>query len=358
MVLKQTLIRTLIIGIILVVGWELYWRSEGRVPNIDDNKELWATELNKIASVGDQKVVFIGSSRILFDTQKDIWRKHSEREPIMLGVQGATPLPMLRHIVEETDYKGLLIVGVAPDLFFWTNKEEDWSWNRIKTLIEYSKDRTYAQRINQHLSIPLQKSFAFYRDGDENWADDVDLKNLLKNARWGERPRPLSPPFYNFEEVSIDRNVDMSAKTAKDTALANAVIRAWGLDEWEAEAEDSVEFDKMKKDIEIKKNDVLNYFLKFAAQYTERGGTIVLVRCPSRGKYRELEQRDFPREHFWDSLVYKSKLPAIHFEDYSQLQGLNLPELSHLSKKDAEYFTVELIKILEDKGALTQMKTK
>lgn len=356
MVLRQTMFRALFMGIILIAGWELFWRSEGRVPNIDDNKELWADELSKIESAEDQKVVFIGSSRILFDIQKDIWRKYSDREPIMLGVQGATPLPMLRYIAEETDYQGLLIVGVAPDLFFWQNKEDHWSWNRIKTLIEYSKDRTYAQRINQQLSIPLQKSFAFYRDGDENWADDVDLKNLLKNARWGERPRPLSPPFYNFEEVNVDRNVEMSAKTTNDTTLANSVIRAWELDEREAEVDDSLEFDKMKKDIEIKKNDVLSYFLKYTNQFTKRGGTIVLVRCPSKGKYRKLEQRDFPREHFWDSLVYKSKLLAIHFEDYNQLQGLNLPELSHLSKEDAEYFTLELIKILNEKGVLIQTK--
>lgn len=354
--LKKSFWGALILGSLLVIGWELYWRAENRVPGIDDNKELWANELNKIEPPGKQQVVFVGSSRILFDIQKDVWREYSDKEPIMLGVQGATPLPMLKYLVEETDYKGLLVVGVAPDLFFWANSEDNRPWKRIKTLLQHSKDRTYAQQINHQLSIPLQKSLAFYRDGDESWSDDVDLKTLLKNARRGNRAGPVKPPFFNFEHVDIDRNIEMSAKATNDTTLANSVIRAWGLDSWEKEAEDSLEYDKTKKDIEVKKQDVLNYFLKYAKQYTERGGTIVLVRCPSTGKYREMEQRDFPRELFWDSLVYKSKLPAIHFEDYDQLQGLNLPELSHLSKEDAEYFTLELIKIFETKGILTKSK--
>lgn len=352
--LKKSFFRALIIGLLLVIGWELYWRSEGRVPGVDDHKELWAIELNKIAPAGNAQIVFTGSSRILFDIQKDIWRKHSDKEPIMLGVQGATPLPMLRYLVEETNYKGLLVVSTAPDIFFWSNKEDDWSWNRIKSLLDYNKDRTLAQQINHRLSIPLQKTMAFYRDGDEEWSDDVDLKTLLKNARWGDRAGERQPPFYNFEKVDVDRNVEMTAKATNDTILANSVIRAWGLDEWEAEIEDSLEFEKMKKDIEVKRHDVLTYFLKYANEYIQRGGAIVLVRCPSAGKYRAMEQRDFPREQFWDSLVIKSKLPSIHFEDYPQLQGLNLPELSHLSAEDADYFTLELIKIFESKGILTK----
>ncbi len=352
--LKRTFFLALGIGLILIIGWEWYWRSQGRVTGIDDNKALWARQMNKIKAPGTDQVVFIGSSRILFDIQKEVWRNHSTKEPIMLGTQGATPLPTLRYLVEETNYKGLVVVGVAPDIFFWASKEDDWSWKRIKTLLDYSDDQTYAQRINQQLSIPLQRSFVFYRDGDEEWSDDVDLKTLLKNARWGERPGPIQPPFYNFEDVEVDRNVAMSEKATNDTVLAHSVIKAWGLDEWEKEINDSTEYDKMQKDLQLKRKDVLTYFLTYADQYTQRGGTIVLVRCPSMGKYRELEQRDYPREQFWDSLVIKSKLPAIHFEDYPQLQGLNLPELSHLSKEDADYFTLELIKIFEEQGILTK----
>ena len=37
--LKQTLIIAISLGIISITAWELYWRSKGLEPNIDDNKK-------------------------------------------------------------------------------------------------------------------------------------------------------------------------------------------------------------------------------------------------------------------------------------------------------------------------------
>lgn len=346
----------LVMSLLLISGWELFWRSQGRAPNLDDNKNLWALQRAKIEVPSKDQVVFIGSSRILFNIQREIWQKHTQTDAVMLGVQGGSPLPVLKNIVEESDYRGLLIVGVAPDIFFWANTEDGFSWKRPTVLLDYFNDRTYAQRLNYELSVPLQENLAFYRDGDEEWSDDVDLKTLLRNCRSGERAGTLSPPFYNFEDVQLDRNVEMTERATKDTALANTVIRAWGLDEWEKEIEDKEGYEKMLKDLQIKRKETIDFFLKYAKQYREEGGSIVLVRNPSVGKYRKLEQRDFPREICWDSLVIQSKLPAIHFEDYEQLMGLNLPELSHLSKEDADYYTLQIIRILEKEGILRPLK--
>ena len=70
-----------------------------------------------------------------------------------------------------------------------------------------------------------------------------------------------------------------------------------------------------------------------------------------------IEAKVTPRETFWDELVKESGVPSYHFEDYPQLQGLNLPELSHLSGEDAEFFTTELINIMQKDGVLTNLKT-
>jgi hypothetical protein len=161
----------------------------------------------------------------------------------------------------------------------------------------------------------------------------------------------------NFENVLLDRNVEMSSRDTNDTILANSVIKAWELDEWEKEIEDSEKYEKTANESEDKRKVVIDYFSKYAEEYIKQGGSIVLVRCPSAGKYRALERRDFPREHFWDSLVIKTKLPSIHFEDYPQLMGLNLPELSHLSKEDANFFSEEIIKILKEKGLVINTET-
>lgn len=348
--LKQASLLAFLLTAVFTIAWEYYWREHGRTPNIDDNKDIWAIDRAKLKKSSEDQIVFVGSSRILFDIQKPIWRKNTNTDPIMLGIQGSTPLPQIKNLLEESQFRGTIIVGVTPDIFFWAANPKGFSWNRAVSFIDYYSDRTPAQRINHYLSRPLQTHFAFYRDGAESWDDDVDLKTLLKQLRYGERGGPQYPPFYNFENTAFDRNVEMSLKAEKDTALAHSVIKAWGLDEWEKEIEDEEKYKETIEDIQQSHKKTVDYFLKYSKKYVEAGGKIILVRCPSAGQYRKLENRDFPREQFWDSLVLKTNYPAYHFEDYPQLTGLNLPELSHLTKDDSDYFTEELIKILQKDG--------
>ncbi len=352
MKLKQAAFFAFVLSLVFTFAWEYYWRSAGRIPNVDDNKDLWAIERSKLDDPSSEQVVFVGSSRILFDIQKPVWRANTNTEPVMLGIQGSTPLPQIKNLLEASAFRGTIIVGVTPDIFFWAENPQGFLWNRAQSAIDYYYERTPAQRINHQLSKPLQTHLAFYRDGMEAWDDDVDLKTLLKQLRFGDRGGPLPPPFYRFENTAFDRNVEMSQETEQDTTLANSVIKAWGLDEWEKEKDDAEKYKKLEDDLRSCRKKTMAYFLKYSNAYVEAGGKIILVRCPSAGQYRELEKRDFPREMFWDSLVQKTQFPAYHFEDYPQLRDLNLPELSHLAKDDADYFTEELIKILKQDGHL------
>jgi len=57
-----------------VIAWELQMRSLGLVVgDLDDSKAHWAVERRKIAAGNYDGVVIIGSSRILFDTNLDLW---------------------------------------------------------------------------------------------------------------------------------------------------------------------------------------------------------------------------------------------------------------------------------------------
>ena len=48
----------------------------------------------------------------------------------------------------------------------------------------------------------------------------------------------------------------------------------------------------------------------------------------------------------WDVLLRRTGAPGIHFEDYPELQGMELPEWSHLTHADAERYTAALYKII------------
>ncbi len=227
MQLKQSFIIAIILGLLSVTAWEFYWRSKGIEPNIDDNKNLWAIQRARLENPKENNVVFIGSSRILYDIQLDVWKELTNTEPIMLAIQGSSPIPALKDIVENTDFTGTLIVGITPPLLFATTFPQAEFMQRPQSLVDYYEKRTYAQRLNHMLAGPLQKNLAFFRDGDEEWDSDVDLKTLLKQIHWGERGGPRFPPFNNFEEITLERHMKMPERMEIDTAYANTVKEVW-----------------------------------------------------------------------------------------------------------------------------------
>ncbi|MBT8262070.1 MAG: hypothetical protein KJO05_04550 [Bacteroidia bacterium] len=343
--LHRSFILAILLGLLSIVAWEMYWRSQGRIPNIDDSNSLSSIQRAKLENPTDDQVVFIGSSRILFDIQLDLWREQTGTDPVMLAFQGASPLPTLRDIVDNTDFKGTLIVGVTEGLFFSTTFPKAPPISRAQERLDHYYDRTYAQRLNHHLSVPLQKNLAFVTVADEFWDSDVDLGTLLWGQVSDERAGPKPAPFYQFEDVSLDRNVQMTSRTTNDTAYANTIKLAW---------QDMLSGDMPPPD----KEGTTKFFLEYAEKFLEKGGNMILVRCPSDGWFKEIETMGLPREEYWDSLVIKSKLPSYHYADYEQFQDLNLPEWSHLSKEDADYFTTEIIKIFKKDGVLTNSKTE
>ncbi|MCF8275014.1 MAG: hypothetical protein K9I95_14410 [Flavobacteriaceae bacterium] len=128
--LKKALSIAIITSILGVVAWELYWRSQGYVPTIDDNKALWAIQRDRLNTLAQDDVVLMGSSRILYGIQLDAWEKETGKRPIQLANVGSSPLPVFHDIVENTNYAGTVILGVAPGLFFSTTypKAQPWAW--------------------------------------------------------------------------------------------------------------------------------------------------------------------------------------------------------------------------------------
>jgi hypothetical protein len=343
MQLKKTLIIALTLSIVGIIAWESYWRSQGYYPNLDDNKDLWAVQRAKVDKASKNNVLLLGSSRVLFDLQLNEWEKKTGMRPIQLASAGASPLPIFNDIVENTDYSGTIIVGVTPGLFFSTTFPMADPWKRAQSRIDHYFKRTYAQRLNHILSIPLQQNLVLMSTSEEEWSDNIDLKTLLRNIKIGNRTPEGMPPFYQFDNISLERNTEMTQKTVNDTAFANSIIKVWNFFGRKAPPPD--------------KESTTKYFLKDAKKFLARDGNLIVVRLPSSGGNRMAENKFLSREKFWDSLV--GLLPTVknyHFEDYEQLKHLTCPEESHLSKEDAEYFTSELAKIMIEDKAITNQK--
>lgn len=343
--LKQSLVIATLFSLLGLTSWEMYWRSQGKLPDIDDDKNLWADQRSKVDHLKSDDVVLTGSSRILFNIQIYEWEKATGKLPIQLATVGSSPLPIFRDIVENTSFAGTIVVGVTPGLFFGSIDEKSRPWARPKSKIDHYYKRTYAQKLNHFLSFPFQKNFVFVSAHEEEWADDIDLKSLMKQISVGNRlEKPSRPPFYKFDYIDGNRNNRMSDRTATDTTFAGTVKKVWMSMSGPPKAP--------------QRDSTISFFIKYAQKFTQRGGKIILIQSPASGKVKERELEGFPRKDFWDVLVAKSGLPAIHYEDYEELKGFECPEWSHLSAPDAEKFTISLINILSKENLLTNTKSK
>ena len=345
MKLKQSLTIAILLSIVAIAAWEIYWKSQGEIPELDDDKNLWVTQRTLVENATANDVLLMGSSRVLFDIQLPEWEAQTGKKPIQLATAGASPIPIFRDIVNNTDFKGTILVGVTPGLFFSTTFPEAPPFERAQSRVDYFKDRTYAQQLNYWLSLPLEKNLAFISTTEEGWATDIDLKALLKNVKIGNRKTtPGFPPFNNFGIISDERNMKMTERTTNDTAYANTVKAFWKA---------IIRSDNPPPERE----KTTAFFVEDAKRFKARGGNLVLVYCPSTGMFKDGETNFFKRTEFWDVLLEESGGTGYHYLDYDQLKDLDCPEWSHLSAEDAQYFTTELVKLMKRDGNLPNSKT-
>lgn len=343
--LKQTLIIAITLSIVSLVAWETYWRSQGKIPDLDDDKNLWAVQRAKVEDLTSNYVLLLGSSRVLFDIQLNEWEKETDVRPIQLATAGASPLPIFHDIVNNTDFNGTIIVGVTPGLFFSTTFPQAGPWSRAQNRVDYFNKRTYAQRINHWLSIPLQKNLVFISTTEEGWSDDIDLKSLLSNIHLENRlDNPRFPPFYSFGRISEERNMEMTERTANDTAFANTVKKVW---------KTIVTSNENPPEREA----TTSFFVEDAKKFKDKGGNLILLYCPASGMFKDGEAQHFSTTEFWDPLINETEATGYHYEDYDQFKNLECPEWSHLSAIDARFFTTKLVQIMKADGTLSNSKT-
>lgn len=343
--LKKSFIMAFSLAIILLLSWEIFLRNTKKsIMIIDDNQDLWAVQRARVPQLEENDVILTGSSRVLFNIQLDVWEEKTGVRPLQLANVGSSPLPVFHDLVQNTEFNGTILVGVSPGLFFSTTYPlaEPWEWPQSR--VDHFYNRTYAQRSNHWLSLPLQQTFYFISAEEDAGSDNVDLKSLVDRISWGDRAIDDFPWAGNFGDIEVDRNLRMTELCATDTTNARTIKNFWKA---------------LMENPNMPPPDIKNttdFFLKDAKAFMDRGGTIILLRSPSTGLVKEIETKGLPRAAAWDSLVIKSKAYSYHYEDYEGLSGFDCPEWSHLSGPDADKFTAALVDLMIADGHLNTKK--
>jgi hypothetical protein len=324
------LLGAVMLSMLLVSGWELYWRSTGVTPGYYNSNGEWAQQRRRIDEGEGGKTVLLGDSRVLYDVQLPTWQKATGERPIQLAIEGTSSLPMLEDLAADPQFTGRVLVGVAPFVFF--------SGLAFRgDVLPYYRKEGPSQQIGNWLSMHLAEPyFAFYDQ-------DFKLNKVVKRQNWPARAGV--PTHLDVRKLSMsdaDRNTYVWDKLVTDSSYRELARRIW-----------AQEFGHPWPGLETpeKARKVIDEQIARAAaavaKLRARGVSVVFVRPPSSGEFYTYEQKYFPRAETWDLLLKRTGAPGIHFDDYPQLQGYYLPEWSHIAAPDAVRFTAALAPIAE-----------
>jgi hypothetical protein len=311
----------------LVGLWEAHWRAFGAPTGYYANDDSqWAAERRRINQGEGGGTVLIGSSRVLFDVQLDVWQQATGVRPIQLALEGTSSVLTLEDLAADPDFTGRLLVGVAPDLFF------SGFGYRTSAITGFHKEGP-SRRIGHWLSQRMvEPYFAFY---DQDFA----LGEVVDRLPWPQRPgmKPARP-VRKLSLMEADRNTHMWPKVVDDPDYRAMAQQIWAV---RLHGPPPPMVDTPAKAAALAEKQIAR---AVAAVKTlrARGVRIVFVRPPSGGDYYEFEKRALARERTWDVLLQRTGMPGIHFEDYPQLQETDLPEWSHLSHAAARHYTAAL----------------
>ena len=331
--------RDITVAVVLIViaaacAWEIYCRSIGYGPTLNDSEDLWTSGRRRVKP---ESIVIIGDSRGWFDLDLDELQKGLGKRPVQLAMGGSCAYPVLADLAKDENFHGTIICSAVPRLFVAPPGTPPME--RAEKAVRRSHNQTPAQRVSQYLVMPLEEHIAFLKQ------EELTLDDLLKRLPIPNRPyalvSPRLPPY--FGTLDRERRARMIEECARPGKLQSTIQQIW-LPLFSPPPPPTYipkqEFAKqMGQAIEQRFHDVAAAVQKIRG----RGGKIVFVHLPHSGGLKSLEDRETPRAVVWDRVIKDTAAPGIYYEDFAELASFNCPEWSHLSAGDSVEFSKRLI---------------
>ena len=323
-----------LVVLVTTLSWELYARSIGYRPTLNDNEDLWTLRRR---AVQPESIVVVGDSRAFFDVDLDEIERGLGKRPIQLASGGMCGFPVLQDLANDESFHGTIICSVVPKLLF--APPGTFPMERGEKVVKRFHNQTPAQRASEYLAFPLEEHVAFLKQ------DDLTLEALLRQLsipnRAGAQVLPTFPPY--FQTVDRERRARMIPQCEDPNGpLARKIQQIW-LPLFQPQPPTFIPIDvfmaEVKKAIGQRFGDITAAVQKIRS----RGGKIVFVRFPHTGGLKEIEDRDTPRAQTWEPLLKMTGAPGIYYSDFPELSGFNCPEWSHLTAGDSVEFTKRLV---------------
>ena len=134
----------------------------------------------EIASGDHGGVVIVGGSRILFDTNLDVWEEMTGRRPVQLALPGMSGQAFLRDIAVNSTFDGLVLIDVTPAQFF----REGPGNPEFEGVLGYWEDEGPAKRVSHRIGLLLSRYLAFL-DNQYSLTELIDQLDVPNRGQIG-----------------------------------------------------------------------------------------------------------------------------------------------------------------------------
>ena len=309
------------LALVSLAALEFHWRSLGFAPAVRDSAALWSEHRSRASGMERPGSVVVGASQSQFGIHPPAFaEKTGWPEPIMLSMQGRSPLPILADLAADPSFAGLVIVGVNERILFQESRRREL---RAKRRLQESRDLAAQPTtdLETRMTAALDGRFALR-------SLEVAPDRLLALWRAGFSREPRE------RRTLPDRSAQLDFRRGDAEAMEKRWIRR---------------LVKEKSPTTKQRDETIEAVREAVAGIRARGGEVVLVRMPSGGRLAHMEERKFPRAQFWEPLVAGSGAVGLHFRDYPSLAAIPVPDGSHIDVVDAPAFTRALAGLVSER---------
>jgi len=308
--------------VIAVAGWEWRMRALGlEAGDLDDGPSFWAEQRRRIDADGSA-IAIVGDSRILFDTDLDRFAALTGARPVQLAIAGSNALPYLENLADAPHFHGLAIVGIADRSYFRPGA------GLGAAALDRYRFESPAVRASFLLHRGLSRVFAFF---DDKYRLNTLVRQLDEGWRAGVL-LPVNEVLWKLRTTRDDRQSGLWWRDENDARLRAHQRAAW---------------QRFVPPVPVETITGMVERTRVAVEKIRaRGGEVIFVRPPSAPELWVFEEQTVPRARGWETLLARAELRGVHFNDYPAMQGLDLPEYSHLSRACATVFTDAYVRAL------------
>lgn len=294
-------------------GAEWFWRSKGFVPSVQDTPELWDLVRSQATAGGTRSIALLGSSRTLLGIDPRVLSSELGDAPVcQLGIDGSSPLPILRDLADDERFRGTVICEVAPSMFFDASNEAE---AKSSEWVRHYHQRSRISDVEARLRLSAQQRLAILRT-------ELNPKHMVDDIFEGHLPQPgyteVTRTRFRFADFQKADLVGLRRHWAERFAAMGREPTPEEFAARRAEVEESVR--------RIQRN----------------GGSVVFLQMVSSGAVHDIENTRFPRQRYWDVFAAGTSAVAIHFEDVASLAGFVCHDDSHLDGVSARSFSEAL----------------